>query len=147
MTWKAKHGKIFRKPKIKKKIYKRGTGRTDGPRMVWQVAWPLSDLPHFRFLDSALSLLKVRLSKGIWVILNIWAMRGCKPVPMAGRAIDVYFLCSHSSRTLETDFLTSFSPRIMNYYISRQESTLCNYKISVRLCRWRKKKKETYTVH
>lgn len=34
MTLRAKHGKILRKPKIKKKMDKRGTGPTDGPRRV-----------------------------------------------------------------------------------------------------------------
>lgn len=34
MTLRAKHGTILRKPKIKKKMDKRGTGLTDGPRRV-----------------------------------------------------------------------------------------------------------------
>lgn len=35
----------------------------------------------------------------------------CKPAPMTGRQTDVYLFCSHSSKTLETVSLTSFSPR------------------------------------
>lgn len=47
----------------------------------------------------------------MWMIQNLGLMRCYKPVPMAGRETEVYFLCSHSSRTVETVFLTSFSPR------------------------------------
>lgn len=111
MKLRAKREKILKEPKIKKKMDERGTGLLDGPQCLKDC--PLSDLCGCCCLGSALSSLGVRLSKakGIWRIPDLWVMRGCKPLPMAGRETDVCFLCSHSSRTLETVFLTSFSPR------------------------------------
>lgn len=62
-------------------------------------------------MDSALICLRVRLILKEFVSLKFYyRMISCKPVPMAGRETDVYFLCSHSSRTLVTVFLTSFLP-------------------------------------
>lgn len=110
MALRAKHAKIPGEHTIKNKdvLKRHRPQRWPSGSASWWTLWFTSlSLPGLsnEFTNSEAK------SKGMWMIQNLGLMRGYKPVPMAGRETEVYFLCSHSSRTVETVFLTSFSPR------------------------------------